>query len=685
MHDSISKPHFYLDISGLQHDFQVLAFKASESISQPYEVTLELVNEQSNLDLETPLHKPAFLGFGPPGEGLHGLVYNFAQRESGKRLTRYELTLVPQLAYLAHCSDQRIFQHRSVEQIITEVLNKHGILGDTFAFQLGPSVYPPREYCVQFNETDLGFIQRLCEESGIHYHFQHSPEGHLLVFGDDQTYFRRLAPSVFRQKNGQVADHPVIDTFGVRFATRPSQVAIRDYDFEKPNRRLEEKRASPVAPPLEDYRAPGRFKNGDEGKRLATRQLEQHRSDYCLAEGSSDLGNLHSGHFLVMTDHHRAQWNDLWLLTGVTHEGQQLQVLEEAMPSQIHAADFQGYRNTFTATPWEALYRPPKKYPKPTISGSQTAKVTGPAEEEIHCDEYGRVKVCFYWDRTDPQTDKSSCWLRVSTVLAGDGYGMVSIPRVGMEVLVTFMDGDPDRPVISGCLPHRTNPVPYELPQNKTRSVFRSRSSSKSTGFNELHIEDRAGQELIYVRAQRDMEQKIENDSRLEVGRERRETIRGTSTSVFETEEHRTTTGDRKTRLMANDHLHIALSSHTYVGEVLVAEAGQEIHFKGGVKLVLDAGDNMTLCAGDQHFVISSSGIYSSCAIEVGGSPALGTLAAPLIPGATQALTAPIERAPVIALVQRALMALAGEQSADFCPICEACREGVCSTEGVCA
>ena len=288
--------------------------------------------------------------------------------------------------------DQRIFQQRSVEQIITEVLNKHGMLADMFAFQLSPSVYLPREYCVQFNESDLGFIQRLCEESGIHYHFQHSPQGHLLVFGDDQTFFRRLTPSTFRQKNGQVADHPVIDTFGVGFAARPSQVAIRDYDFEKPNRLLEEKSQSAVAPPLEDYRAPGRFKSSKEGQRLATRQLEQHRSDYILAEGASDLGNLHSGHFLVMTDHHRAQWNDLWLLTGVTHEGRQIQVLEEAMPSRVHAADFQGYRNTFFATPWDTPYRPQKKYPKPTISGSQTAKVTGPAGEEIHCDEYGRVK-----------------------------------------------------------------------------------------------------------------------------------------------------------------------------------------------------------------------------------------------------------------------------------------------------
>lgn len=677
-----TRPRFYLDIIGQQHDFQVLAFKARESISQPYEVTIELVSERPGLDLETLMHKPAFLGFGPPGEGLHGLIHSFAQHESDYRLTRYELTLVPQLAYLALCSDQRIFQQRTVEQIITEVLKGHGILGDMFKFQLGTSKYPPRDYCVQFNETDLAFIERLCEESGFHYHFQHSPQGHFLAFGDDQTFFRRLAPSSFHRDSGQVAEHPVINRFSVSLATRTSEVTLREYHFEYPNRRIEEHVKSPGVPSLEDYQAPGRFTDWDEGKRLAARNLERHRSDYRLGKGASDLGNLHSGHFLELRDHPCAQWNDLWLLTSLTHEGRQFQVLEEAMPSQLHASEFQGYRNTFTATPWDAVYRPPIKHAKPRISGSQIAKVTGPAEEEIYCDKYGRVKVCFYWDRTDLQSDKSSCWLRVSTVWAGDGYGAVSVPRVGMEVLVTFIDGDPDRPLITGCLHHLANRVPYELPANKTRSVFRSRSSPKSSGFNELHIEDRAGQELIYLRAQRDMEQKIANDSRLEVGRERRVTIKGISTSVFETEEHRTTTGDRKTRLMANDHLSVELSSHTYVGKVLVAEAGQEIHFKAGMKVVLDADENLTLSAGNHHLVISSSGIFSSCPIEVGGSPARGTLAAPLIPGATEALRPPVERAPVIALAQRALMTLTLEQAADFCPICEACREGNCSSEG---
>jgi type VI secretion system secreted protein VgrG len=562
------------------------------------------------------------------------------------------------------------------------VLKKHGILGDVFSFQLGRTVYPPREYCVQFNETDLGFIQRLCEEEGIHYHFQHSPQGHLLVFGDDQTMFRRLALSMFQQDSGLVAEHPVINRFGVRLATRSSQVALRDYHFEKPNFSLEQKAKSPVTPPLEDYHAPGRFTNGVEGKRLATRRLERHRSDYRLAEGASDLSNLHSGHFLELRDHNRAEWNDLWLLTALVHEGHQPQVLEEAMSGQSSATDFQGYRNTFTATPWDALYRPPIKHPKPTIAGSQTAKVTGPAGEEIHCDEHGRVKICFYWDRTDPQTDKSSCWLRVSSSWAGDRYGAVTIPRVGMEVLVTFIDGDPDRPLITGCLHHLTNPVPYKLPANKTRSVFRSRSSPKSGGFNELHIEDRVGQELIYLRAQRDLEHKVNNDSWLEVGRERRETIKGTSISVLEAQELRTTSGDRQTRLMANDHLTIAQNSHTRVGQVLVAEAGQEVHFKAGAHLVLDAGASLTLSAGGHHLVMGPGGIFSSSAIELGGDPMRGTPAAPLMPGAAQALTTPTERAPVIAFVQRTLMAVAIEQATDFCPLCEACREGVCSIEG---
>ncbi|EPS0611347.1 type VI secretion system tip protein TssI/VgrG, partial [Pseudomonas aeruginosa] len=226
---------------------------------------------------------------------------------------------------------------------------------------------------------------------------------------------------------------------------------------------------------LEDYDYPGRFVDRERGKHLARRALERQRSDYRLAEGRSDQSLLLSGHFLPLAAHPQAGWNDLWLLTEVIHEGRQPQVLEESIVSDASASpdDFrQGYRNRFQATPWEAFFRPPPTPPKPRILGTQSAVVTGPKGEEIHCDRYGRVKVQFHWDREGQADDSSSCWLRVASGWAGRNYGAIAIPRVGMEVLVTFLEGDPDQPLVTGCLFHREHPVPYELPAHKTRSVF---------------------------------------------------------------------------------------------------------------------------------------------------------------------------------------------------------------------
>ena len=205
----------------------------------------------------------------------------------------------------------------------------------------------------------------------------------------------------------------------------------------------------------------------------------------------------------------------------------------------------QGYRNHFTATPWTVSFRPALDHPKPRILGSQSAVVTGPPGEEIHCDEYGRVKVQFFWDRHGQADDKTSCWLRVSSSWAGDQYGAIAIPRVGMEVLITFLEGDPDQPLITGCLYHKENAVPYELPANKTRSVFKTLSSPGGGGYNELRIEDRKGAEQIYVHAQRDWDQNIEHDQKIRVGHERHDTSEANSYSEFRAEEHRTTHGRR--------------------------------------------------------------------------------------------------------------------------------------------
>ncbi|RTW86814.1 type VI secretion system tip protein VgrG, partial [Pseudomonas aeruginosa] len=465
----------------------------------------------------------------------------------GKRLTRYRLTLVPQLAYLAQRNNQRIFQHLTVPQIVALILEEHGILADAYRFQLGTR-YPEREYCVQYDESDLHFVQRLCAEEGIHFHFRHSAEAHLLVFGDDQTVFPRLGrPTAYVHDSGLVADEPVIKRFSLRLASRTTRTTRRDYDFEKPRLLLEAGNRpaadAPAEPDLEDYDYPGRFVDRQRGKLLSQRALERHRADRRLGEGVSDQPLLVSGHFLEIAEHPRAEWNDLWLLSEVFHEGKQPQVLEENVTSDTSAStdDFQqGYRNRFLATPWEVFFRPPLEHPKPRVLGSQTVVVTGPPGEEIHCDRYGRVRVQFHWDREGQGDDKSSCWLRVASGWAGNGYGGIVIPRVGMEVLVDFLEGDPDQPLVSGCVYHAAHPVPYELPANQTRSVFKSLSSPGGGGYNELRIEDRKGQEQIFVHAQRDWDENIEHDQKIRVGHERHDTVEANSYSEFKAEEHHT-------------------------------------------------------------------------------------------------------------------------------------------------
>ncbi|WP_409276420.1 type VI secretion system Vgr family protein [Pseudomonas defluvii] len=497
-----NQPHFRLTIEGLEHDLQVLSFNGQEAISRPFHFELELVSERPSLDLEGLLHKLAFLQFSPNGHGIHGQIYRVAVGDAGKRLTRYRITLRPRLSYLAHRSNQRIFQHLTVPQIIARVLEEHGIFSNTYRFHLS-GVYPEREYCVQYAESDLHFIQRLSEEVGLHYHFQHSVEAHTLVFGDDQTVFPVLAPVRYQPDMGMVAEVPVIKHFGLRVETRTSRVTRRDYDFKTPRLEREGKAESEARPDLEDYGYPGQFNQDKQGALLAKRALERHRSDYQQAHGDSDQPLLASGHFLRLAEHGNPAWNDLWLLTEITHEGRQPQVLEEAISSDFEADPdgfHQGYRNHFVATPWDTPFRPPLEHPKPRLFGTQSAVVTGPEGEEIYCDAYGRVKVQFFWDREGQADERTSCWMRVASNWASQGFGAISLPRIGMEVLISFQEGDPDRPLVTGCLFHGVHLPPYRLPDFKTVATVKSKEH-KGSRSNELRIDDTTREISIALRS----------------------------------------------------------------------------------------------------------------------------------------------------------------------------------------
>jgi len=586
MSETVSSARYTLQIPAVRNDFKVLAFEGTEAVSCLYAIRVELVSEVPDFDVEGLLGQSAFLRFGLGDEGIHGRIEDVRAGESGKRLSHYCLTLVPTLHYLQFNHDQRIFQHQTVPQIITQVLKRHGILADAFIFHVQSP--PTREYCTQYDESDFHFIQRLCAEDGIAWHHQHSVERHLLVFTDDTVFLPTLPATSYRRDNTMVAEHPVVSRFSWHARTRTSRVTRRDYDLQRSHLLLESRFVAEFTPRLEDYRYPLAMQNEKRGKQLARQALERHRADYETAEGQSNQPTLRCGHLFELTGHPRKQCNGMWQLFEVTHTGRQPQVLEEHATHEAPSADgfTQGYRNSFRAIPAEVVFRPPLPARRPPLV-SQTARVTGPKGEEIYCDEFGRVKIEYHWDRAELNSERSSCWVRVSSNWAGNGFGAMTHPRVGMEVVVTFLEGDPDQPLITGCVVNKLTPAPYRLPEHKTRTVLRSRSSPDTGGYNELTLEDRAGQELVYLRAQRDMERQILHDSRLEVGRDRRESIQG--------------------------------SSQTSVGKVIAVEAGQHVQIKAGANVVLDAGASITLKAGGHHIVIDEGGIFSSTEIVTGG------------------------------------------------------------------
>lgn len=680
-----------LNITGVpDNDFLVLSFKGEEAISKLYSITIKVVAEREPREFEKLLHKEAFLCFGKEGEGLHGHIYSIKKGKTGTRLTSYTLVLKPFLAYLQHASNRRIFQNQTTTQIISQVLKEHGLLeGLHVEFQMGPVPQAERDYCVQYEESDLHFVQRLCEEDGRWFFFEHSEKGHRLIFGDDETFFHKNPPVIlpYVPINGMAQETEALDDFGVRVVARTSEVVERDYDFQKSHIQLEALEKSDLFPRLQDYVYPGRFTEQPLGNQRAGRGLERHRTDYELAEGSTDQPLLRSGSVLKVEGHTDPDWNAQWVLISVEHEAYQPQVLEEFNSTAGMDEDGiqQGYRNRFTAIPERVQFRPPLEHPISRILGNQTARVTGPEGEEIYCDAYGRIRIKFHWDRSGKNDEFTSCWVRVASALAGGGYGAVSIPRVGMEAVVTFLEGDPAQPLVMGCVANNQNPVPYPLPENKTKSVFRSKSSRASTGYNELSLEDRAGSEKIYVRAQRDMEQNIQNDSRLEVGNERFETIKGKSTSVLEAEEDRTVTGARSVQLMDSDNLQVAADSHTRIGGLYATEVGGNATLKVVGDLVFESTSSITLKIPGLHIVIGPEGIFSSTLILPGGLPRTGTTAIPLTPGAAAALLPPPELPPVMGVIQSALMAQNQAMAADFCPLCEACREGLCTLEGAAA
>lgn len=495
--------------------FDVVAFQGTEELFDCFDFHIDLASYLDDIDLNKLLDTPAVLTIekrDEPPRYIHGVIAEIERRAVGISRTMYRIVLRPALHRLRYMTDSRIFQGHSVPDIAGMLLQEAGV--SDVAMRLH-GTHNPREYCVCYQETLFDFLRRLLAEEGIFFWFEYSKASHTLVLSDAplaMPFLEAMPSIVFNDRSDGVSEISRITHFSHVERVRATTRAARDYTFKSPaasqDIQSSQYESNGTKRNYELFQYPGRYKNADAGKIINDAALEAHRVDATTGEGETNCVHLVSGFIFELTGHPNKAANTNHRLLTVRHEGRQENALQEDAPENAATT----YQASFVTQPARLPYRGVNPNPRPYILGLQIAHVTGPAGEEIYCDEHGRVKIWFPWDRYGTLDDKSSCWIRVMRNAAGGGMGSVAVPRVGHEVVVAFLDGDPDQPIIAGCSYHATNTTPYSLPANKTKMVMRSQVPG-TTGFNELSFEDTPGGEELFIQAERRKLEIVGNNS----------------------------------------------------------------------------------------------------------------------------------------------------------------------------
>lgn len=493
-----------------------------EAISEPFCFQVELLSVDPDVPFDKLLGEAVTIRLqlleNKEPRYFNGIVADFQQMEATAGLHRYKATVVPWLWFLGKCSDCRIFQNKKVPDILAEVFRQHGF--EDFQLRLSGD-YPAVDYCVQYRETDLAFVSRLMEEVGIYYYFLHEDGKHTLVLADsraahdkcpqgyDQVVYVGPDPGIFGAydiQRWEISRHAVSGAY-----------ALRDFNFSEPRKDFAPSHQNEFGHNLsgfEQYEYEGEFteEGGSDPKgkiqldELAKIRLQSIQAGHVMAQGAAECRGLHVGHTFTLSKCYRKDQDADHFIIAM----QQRIQLDDYVSNKD--SDRSVYSCQFTAIPAGVEYRPLRRTTKPRISGPQTAIVVGRAGEEIDTDEYGRVKVQFHWDREGKADEKSSCWVRVSQNWAGKKWGTFFLPRIGHEVIVEFLEGDPDRPIVTGSVYNGDNKPPYDLPGEKTKSTIKSNSSKEKAGNNELRFEDKAGSEQIYIHAEKDMDVRVKNN-----------------------------------------------------------------------------------------------------------------------------------------------------------------------------
>jgi type VI secretion system secreted protein VgrG len=609
-----------------------------ERLGELFEYELELLSENHSIDPDKLLGENITVGMKLADGSVryfNGYVTRFGQYGSLDIFSYYRATVRPWLWFLTRSSNCRIFQKKTTPDIIKQVFKDQAF---TDLKEKLSGSYAPREYCVQYRETDFNFVSRLMEEEGIYYYFTHENGQHHLVLADSASShetFNGYARIPFHPEQGDTdrsrADH--IHGWGFAHEVQTGAYALTDYDFKKPKADLLVK--STIAKSFrhsayEFFDYPGLYTDTGRGDGLVRHRIEEHQARFERYEGAGNARGLAVGYLFNLNDYPRTDQNKQYLVVSASYRLQN----DTYLPS-MSAGTEETFTCGFAAMDKSQAYRPPRVTPKPLVHGAQTAMVVGPKGEEIHTDQYGRVKVQFHWDRYGKRDENSSCWVRVSHPWAGKNWGMIALPRIGQEVIVDFLEGDPDQPIITGRVYNAGSMPPYPLPDKATLSTIKTNSSKGGGGFNELRFDDKKGSEQIFIHAEKNMDVRVKSNSLEWVGNEQHIIVKKDQFEQVEGDQHTTVKGDHNQAVNGTISIKADQDMQEKVGMKHALDAGMEIHLKAGMNVVIEAGMSITLKAGGGFIVVGPAGVTISgtpVLINSGGAAGSGSGSSPEAP-----------------------------------------------------
>ena len=632
-------------------------FSGSEGLSVLFSFGLDLLSENNNILFEDIIGQNVTVSIVLADGGrrfFNGIISRFSQErgreeeDGGLGLACYTATMVPWFWLLTMTSDSRIFQELSVPDIVEQIFNEKGFTDYRMNLH---GTYDRKVYCVQYRETDLNFISRLLEQEGIFYFFKHENGKHTMILADSPDEHKpcpnQESARYHHVSGGGTLEEDVITGLDKMQEIRVGKYTMNDFNFEMPatDLKVEVTSQNPLGPgEREIYDYPAEYSTRAEGDRLANLRIQEEEAKITNITGTSTCRAFSSGYRYDLLEYYRDDMNDKsYVLVFVNHGAY------EAVGGSGEGAGA-SYTNSFTCIPFDVPFRPPLATPKPMIGGVQTAIVVGPSGEEIYTDEHGRVKVRFHWDREGQKDEDSSCWIRVSQVWAGAGWGAMYIPRIGHEVIVDFLEGDPDRPIITGRVYHGINPHPYQLPGEKTKSTMKTMSSPDGGGFNEIRFEDKKGEEEIFVHGEKNLDVRIKNNRREWIGNDRHLIVKRDKVEQVDRDKHVKIAQDEMTEI-ARDHnlkvggkeaIEVAQSRSVTVNgdviEVFKANHSEQVsqdYYVKGMNVVVEAMTGLTLKVGGNFITINSGGVFitgNTVMINSGGAALSGRAASVVAP-----------------------------------------------------